>query len=254
MNHSDNQNDDKEKALREQIRKRLLEQSTRITEELKELEARESRILEARRVQAIVEEEREKFYVNLGYVKVVDEDGAAEWLPPDRAKALEDKIGEEIDDLEGGQRKVRWFGVIWVTLSLAMVGILIFIFWPKPGSIRVATNIRGANVVFNNDTTLMMTDTTITGIGAGKQIISVSKKGYRVKGNKYQLLNLQRGENAVTFFELELVPPESTEAAPEKTETPLITDTLYERIKRKEMERLIPNKLDSISVLDTMKH
>lgn len=244
MSSAFNQDEDK---VRKQIRERLREQSERIQEELKALEERESKISQAQRIHKIVEEERETFYKNLGYIKVVEEDGSVEWMPPDRAQALEDKIGEELDDLEGGQRKVRWFFILWVSLSFLVVGLLLVFFWPNPGSIRVTSNPTGANIVFNNDTTSMVTDSVITDVETGHHILTVVKRGYRVKGVQFQQLELRRGEDAVLFFELEPAPEQPAEVRTEQRVTEV--DTLYERLKQKQAAREVqiqtPAKVDT---------
>ncbi len=242
MNQSDRERDSKDEILREQIRKRLMEQSERLQDEVKSLEVREQKIVEAERIRRIVEEERDKYYTNLGYVRVVDEDGTVEWYPRDRAQALEDKIGEEIDDIEGGQRKVRWILTGLIVIVLLTGGILIFFFRPNPGSIRVASNIRGASIIFNNDTTSFLTDSVISEIPIGRHLISVHKAGYRLKGPQWQEVNLHRGENAILYFDLEPAPVEQQKGFPGTRQEP---DTLYERLRKNEAERNARMKMNT---------
>ena len=236
MNQSGTPFNDKDEQLRQQIRKRLEEQSKRIQDEIAKLENRETKILESERMRRILEEERDSYYSKLGYEKLVNEDGGIEWLPPDRIQALDDKVGEEIDDIEGGQRKVRWFAVGWISGFLVLVLILFFFFWPRPGSIRVMCNIPEARIILDSDTTLFRTDAILEDIDPGKHIISVAKYGYRIKGVVYQQIDLKRGEDAMMMFELELAPEELHPAAAQHQTSITEPDTILERIRQRAAE------------------
>ncbi|MDK9699529.1 MAG: hypothetical protein OEM52_05200 [bacterium] len=227
-----NKDDDQ---LRQQIRKRLEEQSQRLQKEIAALEDRETKILESERMRRILEEERDAYYTNLGYVKMINDDGAVEWLPPARAQALDDKVGEEIDDIEGGQRKVRWFAVGWIGGFIFLVFVLFLFFWPRPGSIRVVCNVPEAQIILDSDTTLFRTDAILEGVDPGQHIVSVYKSGYRIKGPIYQQVELKRAEDALMSFELELAPEIPMQATQRQTSISE-PDTILERIRQRAAE------------------
>lgn len=198
---------DNEEFLREQIRKKLEEQSQKIQEELERLKSKDEKTLEAERYRRLLEEERNRYYQSKGYVKVIADDGTVEWLPKERVKALEDRIGEEVDDLEAGQKRVLWFTVGVVFLMFLVAMILFFVFWPRPAAIRIVTNVPNAKIILNNDTTIFVTDTTITDLEPGKHIVSVYKDGYKIVGETYRTIELKSGGERLVAFELEKAPP-----------------------------------------------
>ncbi|MCX7835003.1 MAG: hypothetical protein N2450_02880 [bacterium] len=231
----DNEQLPNEDLLREQIRKKLEEQSQKIQEELERLRSKDEKTVEAERYRKLLEEERARYYQSKGYVKVVAEDGTVEWIPKERAKALEDRIGEEIDDLEAGQKRVLWFVVGVVMLMILLALILFFLFWPRPGAIRVVTNVPKASIILNNDTTIFVTDTVITDLEAGKHILSVYKKGYKIVGEPYRAIDLKSGSEILIAFELEPA-PEPVKIIETKTPTVVEEDTFLTRIRQKAAE------------------
>lgn len=232
-NNQPNSMDDAE--LRDQIRSKLEEQSRKIQDELERLRSRDENSAEAERYRKILEEERTRYYQSKGFVKIVAEDGTIEWIPPERVKALDDRIGEEIDDLEGGQRKVLWFAYGVGFLMLLVASIFFFAFWPDQASIQVVTNIKEARVIVNNDTTALLTDTVVTDLEPGKHIISVYKRGYKLVGDTYRRIDLKSGEEMILTFELELT-PEPVTIIEKKANIATEVDTFLSRIRQEAAE------------------
>jgi hypothetical protein len=180
----------------------------------KELESREQ--LKSKRVQLatgasemteerkrIIENEIERFYREKGgYLRIENEDGEAEWLSETELQERERQIPVDMEELEEGQRTVRWRMIAIVVLAFVSLVLLIVLMHDRAGSLQVICNVPGAQITIDGSPTEFTTNARLDHMRAGPHLIAVTKYGYVADGPQAVQVNVKGGNSTVVTLKL----------------------------------------------------
>jgi hypothetical protein len=151
----------------------------------------------------IIEGEIEKFYRSKGgYLRVENEEGEIEWLSEDELKEREQQIPVDMEELEDGQRKVRWRIVAIIVLSFIGLVLLFLLTRERTGSLQVICNVPGATIVLDGSPTEFTTNARLDHMRQGPHLISVTKYGYVADGPPGVQVYVRGGSGSVVTIKL----------------------------------------------------
>jgi hypothetical protein len=180
----------KELESREELRK----QRTRLATGVPEMNEERRKVIEA---------EIEAFYrARGGYLRVENEEGEVEWLSEQELSERERQIPVDMEELEEGQRRVRWRMVALIALGFICLILLFFILHDSTGTIQVICNIPGATITIDGSATEFVTDARLDHLRAGPHLITVSKFGYVPDGQRAARVDLKPDGSAVVTLKL----------------------------------------------------
>lgn len=125
-------------------------------------------------------------------------------------KSLIDWLFPKRDMVPTGGGTVKLWGMLGLLMRffipLLVVGGLVYYFMilksERTGSLRVLSDIPGAEIFVDGSTTGLLTDTTLTHIPVGKVTVSIQKAGYQ-PNPPFEIVDVHSGDSPEIHFQLE---------------------------------------------------
>ncbi len=194
MLHDDSLHHDEE-DLRRQIRAEIAERDRLRQKADHQRETEKSASVEAEKRRRIYQEELKKYYQDRpGYRQIVRDDGEVDWVPEAEVRHNAKLFDEVLEDPDTARSRMKWVLSLSGLVVLIVIVVMYLVLHERTGSIQVTSNVPGAQVILDDVRLDQFTDITVKEIPAGKHVVTVNLKGYKVQGESVRQIQLRGGQ------------------------------------------------------------